>query len=39
MKASMQGKVKWFNKHKGFGFIEDVQDSPKGKSAANVKAV
>jgi CspA family cold shock protein len=67
MKANMQGKVKWFNEKKGFGFIEaesgtdvfvhfsaiqdsgfkslqegqavsfDVQDGPKGKSAANVK--
>jgi CspA family cold shock protein len=66
--ATMQGKVKWFNERKGFGFIEaengsdvfvhfsaiqdsgfkslqegqavsfDVQDGPKGKSAANVKA-
>ena len=65
----MQGKVKWFNDAKGFGFIEaetggdvfvhfsaiqdsgfkslqegqavtfDVQDGPKGKSAANVKAL
>lgn len=65
----MQGKVKWFNEHKGFGFIEaengtdvfvhfsaiqnsgfktlqegqavsfDAQDGPKGKSAANVKAI
>lgn len=64
----MQGKVKWFNERKGFGFIEtetgsdvfvhfsaiqdsgfkslaegqavsfDVQDGPKGQSAANVKA-
>ena len=64
----MQGKVKWFNEHKGFGFIEvengsdvfvhfsaiqdngfktlqegqsvsfDVQNGPKGPSAANVKA-
>jgi CspA family cold shock protein len=69
MKATMQGKVKWFNDGKGFGFIEaengsdvfvhfsaiqdsgfkslqegqtvtfDVQDGPKGKSAANVKPV
>jgi CspA family cold shock protein len=69
MKATMQGKVKWFNERKGFGFIEaengtdlfvhfsaiqdsgfkslqegqavsfDVQDGPKGKSAANVKTV
>jgi CspA family cold shock protein len=67
--TAMQGKVKWFNERKGFGFIEaengtdvfvhfsaiqdsgfksllegqdvsfDVQDGPKGKSAANVKAV
>jgi len=67
MKTTMQGKVKWFNDSKGFGFIEaetgsdvfvhfsaiqdsgfkslqegqavtfDVQDGPKGKSAANVK--
>lgn len=22
MKATMQGKVKWFNERKGFGFIE-----------------
>jgi CspA family cold shock protein len=22
IKATMQGKVKWFNEHKGFGFIE-----------------
>lgn len=65
----MQGKVKWFNEAKGFGFIEvetggdvfvhfsaiqnsgfkslqegqavsfDVQDGPKGKSAANVQTV
>jgi CspA family cold shock protein len=65
----MQGKVKWFNEAKGFGFIGtetggdvfvhfsaiqdsgfkslqegqavsfDVQDGPKGKSAANVKTV
>jgi CspA family cold shock protein len=65
----MQGKVKWFNERKGFGFIApesgndvfvhfsaiqdsgfkslqegqavtfDVQDGPKGPSAANVKAV
>ena len=65
----MQGKVKWFNDSKGFGFIEteagtdvfvhfsaiqdsgfkslqegqsvsfDVQEGPKGKSAANVKPV
>jgi CspA family cold shock protein len=64
----MQGKVKWFNERKGFGFIEtengsdvfvhfsaiqdsgfkslaegqavsfDIQDGPKGQSAANVKA-
>ena len=63
-----QGKVKWFNEHKGFGFIEvdngsdvfvhfsaiqdsgfktlqegqfvsfDIQNGPKGPSAANVKA-
>ena len=69
MKATMQGKVKWFNERKGFGFIEaengmdvfvhfsaiqssgfktlqdgqsvtfDVQDGPKGPSAANVKAL
>jgi cold shock protein len=69
MKATMQGKVKWFNEAKGFGFIEaetggdvfvhfsaiqnsgfkslqegqavsfDVQDGPKGKSAANVQTV
>ena len=65
----MQGKVKWFNERKGFGFIApetgsdvfvhfsaiqdsgfkslqegqavtfDVQDRPKGPSAANVKAI
>ena len=65
----MQGKVKWFNERKGFGFIEadngndvfvhfsaiqdsgfktlqegqsvsfDVQNGPKGPSAANVKAL
>jgi CspA family cold shock protein len=65
----MQGKVKWFNERKGFGFIApesgndvfvhfsaiqdsgfkslqegqavtfDVQDGPKGPSAANVKAI
>jgi CspA family cold shock protein len=64
-----QGKVKWFNERKGFGFITaedgndvfvhfsaiqdsgfktlqenqsvsfDVQNGPKGLSAANVKAV
>jgi len=69
MKTTMQGKVKWFNDSKGFGFIEaengsdvfvhfsaiqdsgfkslqegqavtfDVQEGPKGKSAANVKPV
>jgi cold shock protein len=69
MQATMQGKVKWFNERKGFGFIEaesgsdvfvhfsaiqdsgfkslaegqsvsfDVQDGPKGPSAANVKTV
>jgi CspA family cold shock protein len=69
MRATMQGKVKWFNDSKGFGFIEaengsdvfvhfsaiqdsgfkslqegqavtfDVQEGPKGKSAANVKPV
>jgi len=69
MNATMQGKVKWFNEAKGFGFIEaetggdvfvhfsaiqnsgfkslqegqvvsfDVQDGPKGKSAANVTTV
>ncbi|RJQ57644.1 MAG: cold-shock protein [Desulfobacteraceae bacterium] len=65
----MNGKVKWFNEQKGFGFIEaengtdvfvhfsaiqdsgfktlqegqsvsfEVQNGPKGKSAANVKAL
>jgi CspA family cold shock protein len=69
MKAMMEGKVKWFNERKGFGFIEadngtdvfvhfsaiqssgfktleegqrvsfDVQNGPKGLSAANVKGV
>jgi CspA family cold shock protein len=69
MKTMMQGKVKWFNERKGFGFIEadngndvfvhfsaiqdsgfktlqegqsvsfDVQNGPKGLSAANVKAL
>jgi CspA family cold shock protein len=69
IRATMEGKVKWFNERKGFGFIEaengsdvfvhfsdiqnsgfkslqegqavsfDVQDGPKGKSAANVKAL
>ena len=65
----MQGKVKWFNEHKGFGFIEsdsgsdvfvhfsaiqdsgfktlqegqsvsfDIQNGPKGPSAANVRSM
>jgi CspA family cold shock protein len=69
MNAMMQGKVKWFNERKGFGFIEaengsdvfvhfsaiqgsgfktleegqavsfDVQNGPKGLSAANVTAI
>jgi cold shock protein len=69
MPAMTQGKVKWFNERKGFGFITaedgndvfvhfsaiqdsgfktlqegqavsfDVQNGPKGLSAANVKAV
>ena len=43
---SLQGKVKWFNPTKGFGFIEredkealtfDVEDGPKGPSAVNLK--
>jgi CspA family cold shock protein len=69
MQTMTQGKVKWFNERKGFGFITaedgndvfvhfsviqdsgfktlqegqsvsfDVQNGPKGLSAANVKAV
>jgi CspA family cold shock protein len=69
MQAMTNGKVKWFNERKGFGFITaedgndvfvhfsaiqdsgfktlqegqsvsfDVQNGPKGLSAANVKAV
>ena len=65
----MQGKVKWFNEHKGFGFIAadsgsdvfvhfsaiqdsgfktlqegqavsfEIQNGPKGPSAANVKSL
>jgi len=65
----MQGKVKWFNERKGFGFIEadsgsdvfvhfsaiqdsgfktlqegqsvsfELENGPKGPSAANVKAL
>ncbi len=65
----MQGKVKWFNERKGFGFIEadsgsdvfvhfsaiqdsgfktlqegqsvsfELENGPKGPSAANVKAM
>jgi len=69
MKTMMQGKVKWFNERKGFGFIEadngsdvfvhfsaiqdsgfktlqegqsvsfELENGPKGPSAANVKAL